>query len=200
MVADQLMSRGIRDRRVLEAMLRVPRERFLPEALEEYAYDDRALPIDCRQTISQPYIVALMAEALELSGDERVLDVGTGSGYQAAVLAQLAKEVISIERHGPLSLEAARRLTDLGYDNIQCVIGDGTLGWPAKSPYDGILVAAGAARCPPALVEQLAEGGRLVIPIGPGVDQMLKRLRKTDSRIEVENLSACRFVPLIGAQ
>ena len=200
MVVEQLQARGIRDRRVLEAMMRVPREKFLPEELKEYAYDDRALPIDCRQTISQPYIVALMAEALELTGNERVLDVGTGSGYQAAVLSHLAKEVISIERHAPLSRAAAQKLAELGYENVECVVGDGTLGWPAKAPYQGILVAAAAAFVPPALIEQLDEGGRLVIPVGDSIDQMLRRYRKKGEHVEVRDLGPCRFVPLIGAQ
>jgi len=200
MVADQLAARGIRDPRVLDAMLRVPREKFLPPELREHAYSDRALPIDCDQTISQPYIVALIAEGLELSGDERVLDVGTGSGYQAAVLGQLAREVISIERHGPLSRAAAARLAELNYENVRCVIGDGTLGWAASAPYQGIVVAAAAVDVPEALIDQLDEGGRLVIPVGDPENQSLRQFRRRGNYLEVRDLSPCRFVPLVGAQ
>lgn len=200
MVETQLAARGIVDPRVLTAMARVPRERFLPPELRRHAYDDCALPIDCRQTISQPYIVALMTEALGLVGHERVLEVGTGSGYQAAVLAELARDVLTIERHAALSHQAQRTLTELGYENIQFEIGDGTKGYPPAAPYDGIVVAAAAAQCPPALWEQLVEGGTLVIPLGPPGDQVLQAIRKRHGRPDVRVLSPCRFVPLIGAQ
>lgn len=200
MVECQLAARGIADPRVLAAMARVPRERFLPDDLGANAYDDRALPIDCQQTISQPYIVALMTEALGLSGGERVLEVGTGSGYQAAVLAELTADVVTIERHAILSRQAQRVLSELGYVNVQCVIGDGTLGYPPAAPYDGIVVAAAGAQCPPALWEQLAEGGTLVLPLGPPGEQVLQAIRKSQGRPVVRALSACRFVPLVAAQ
>ncbi len=199
MVQWQLAARGISDPRVLAAMARVPRERFLPADLRSHAYEDRALPIDCDQTISQPYIVALMTEALGLTGSECVLEVGTGSGYQAALLAELARDVITIERHAALSRQAQLVLADLGYVNIQFVIGDGTLGYPSAAPYDGIIVAAAGAQCPSALWDQLAEGGTLVIPLGPPGDQLLQAIRKVQGRPHVRELSPCRFVPLVGA-
>ncbi len=195
----ELAEGGIRSPSVLAVMGRVPRERFVPEGVRHLAYADRALPIACDQTISQPYIVALMTEALALKGGERVLEIGTGSGYQTAVLAELAGEVISIERHEPLSQEAARVLEELGYKNVQLIVGDGTLGWPEGAPYDRILVAAAAAHVPPALEEQLAEGGTLVIPVGPAQQQTLEAYRKVGGRLVAEPLSGCRFVPLVGA-
>lgn len=198
MVRTQLRRRGIHDRGVLAAMGRVPRERFMRIEPPEEAYADRAWGIDCGQTISQPYMVALMTEALELSGGERVLEIGTGSGYQTAVLAELAGRVISLERHEPLSLEAAAALCELGYGNVQLVVADGTQGWPAEAPYDRILVAAAAERAPAALLAQLAEGGLLVMPIGPPGDQLLKRFRKTQDSIQSMDLTSCRFVPLVG--
>lgn len=200
MLADQLRARGIRSDRVLEAMGRVPREHFVPTEFQAEAYADGALPIDCGQTISQPYIVALMTEALETSGDERVLEIGTGSGYQTAVLAELAREVVSIERHAKLSAQAATAVGALGYDNVIFEVGDGSLGWPQRAPYDRILVAAAAIECPPALLEQLAEGGILVIPLGDADTQILRQLRKAAGKIQQHDLSPCRFVPLIGAQ
>jgi len=196
----ELAEGGIRSPSVLEVMGRVPRERFVPEGVRHLAYADRALPIACEQTISQPYIVALMTEALHLKGGERVLEIGTGSGYQTAVLAELAGDVISIERHEPLSQEAARVLAELGYKNVQLIVGDGTLGWPEGAPYDRILVAAAAAHVPPALEEQLAEGGTLVIPVGPAQQQTLEAYRKVGGRLVAEPLSGCRFVPLVGAE
>lgn len=196
----ELAEGGIRSPSVLGVMGRVPRERFVPEGVRHLAYADRALPIACDQTISQPYIVALMTEALALKGGERVLEIGTGSGYQTAVLAELAGEVISIERHEPLSQEAARVLDELGYKNVQLIVGDGTLGWPEGAPYDRILVAAAAAHVPPALEEQLAEGGTLVIPVGPAQQQTLEAYRKVGGRLVAEPLSGCRFVPLVGAE
>jgi protein-L-isoaspartate(D-aspartate) O-methyltransferase len=196
----ELAEAGIRSPRVLEVMGRVPRERFVPEGVQHLAYADRALPIACEQTISQPYIVALMTEALNLKGGERVLEIGTGSGYQTAVLAELAGEVISIERHRLLSQEAGHVLAELGYQNVQLIVGDGTLGWPLGAPYERILVAAAAAHVPPALAEQLAEDGILVIPVGPSDQQTLAAYRKVGGRLASEPLSGCRFVPLVGAE
>jgi protein-L-isoaspartate(D-aspartate) O-methyltransferase len=200
MLHGQLLQRGITSQPVLDAMDRVPRERFVSAANTVYAYADRALPIECGQTISQPYIVALMTQALELSGHEHVLEVGTGSGYQTAILAELARDVVSIERHAELSLQAAGPLTDLGYKNVATVVGDGTLGWPERAPYDRIMVTAAASQCPPALLEQLADGGLLVIPLGDNESQELLAIRKRGERLETTSLSFCRFVPLIGEQ
>jgi protein-L-isoaspartate(D-aspartate) O-methyltransferase len=198
MVREQLQHHGIRDRRVLEAMSRVPRERFVEVARPADAYADRALAIPCGQTISQPIIVAMMTEALGLKGTETVLDVGTGSGYQAAILAELAARVISIETHGELSARAGQVLGELGYRNVTLAVGDGRLGWPADAPYQGILVAAATAECPPALLDQLADGGALVIPIGGPAGQVLERIERRGDRLHTINLTACRFVPLVG--
>ncbi len=200
MLSKQLKRRGITDRRVLEAMSRVPRERFVSQEYQSQAYSDRALPIDHDQTISQPYIVALMTQALSLTGAETVLEVGTGSGYQAAVLAELASRVISIERHRGLSEKAGRVLAELGTTSVHLVVGDGSLGWPETAPYDRIIVTAATAACPPALLEQLREGGRLVIPIGDSESQVLEAIVKTTGGRRTETLSGCRFVPLIGDQ
>jgi protein-L-isoaspartate(D-aspartate) O-methyltransferase len=200
MVRDQLERRGIRDRRVLDAMSRVPRERFVPTVAPVDAYGDRALPLACGQTISQPYIVALMTAALELTGSERVLEVGTGSGYQTAVLAELAAHVDSIENHAELSAAASALLAELGYQNVSCALGDGTRGLPNAAPFDRILVAAAARACPPALLEQLAEGGILIIPIGDPTGQALEQIRKQGGRFTRTALAECRFVPLVGAQ
>ena len=200
MLRRQLRRRGIVDRRVLAAMEEVPRERFVPPLIRDEAYADRALPIDCHQTISQPYIVGLMTQALELSGNETVLEIGTGSGYQAAVLAELAAEVISIERHAELSREAGRLLERLGYRNVTLVVGDGSLGHAERAPFDRIIVTAAAAQTPPALFTQLAEGGILVIPLGGRDYQTLRAIRKVAGQAKAENLSACRFVPLVGSQ
>lgn len=198
MLRHDLKRRGIRDRRVLAAIERVPRERFVPADLEDDAYADRALAIDCGQTISQPYMVALMTEALALTGSENVLEIGTGSGYQAAVLAELAARVVSIERHAELSQQAERRLAALGYRNLRCVVGDGTLGWPQEALYDRILVTAAAPSCPPPLIEQLADGGVLVIPVGGESEQELERWSKQAGALTRTRLTSCRFVPLIG--
>jgi len=200
MLSEQLRRRGITDRRVLEAMARVPRERFVPEEWQAQAYSDRALPIDCDQTISQPYIVGLMTQALQLSGHETVLEIGTGSGYQAAVLSRLAARVITLERHPELSTRAAEILADLNIHNVEPIVGDGSLGWPPAAPYERIIVTAAAATCPPALFEQLAEGGRLVLPLGDSDSQMLEVIHKTAGRAQVEHLCGCRFVPLVGQQ
>jgi protein-L-isoaspartate(D-aspartate) O-methyltransferase len=196
----QLQERGIRSTRVLAALDRVPREQFVPRGVRHLSYSDRALPIACSQTISQPYIVALMTEALQLTGNEHVLDVGTGSGYQTAILAELAASVVSIERHAELSERARNVLSDHGYTNVTMVVGDGTLGWPQQAPYDRILVAAAAHHIPAPLEAQLAEGGILVIPIGDSGGQELHAFQKTNGQLQAQWLSGCRFVPLVGAQ
>ncbi|HVS13490.1 MAG TPA: protein-L-isoaspartate(D-aspartate) O-methyltransferase [Thermoanaerobaculia bacterium] len=202
MVETDIEARGVRDSTILEAMREVPRERFVDEELAEYAYADAPLPIEEGQTISQPFVVALMAEAMELEPDDRVLEVGAGSGYAAAVLSRIAGEVWSIERHGPLAEAAAERCRALGYDNVRIVHGDGTLGLPEHAPYDAIAVAAGAPRVPRALLEQLAPGGRLVIPVGddPRTQQLLRVRRAGEDVYVREDLGGVRFVPLIGAQ
>jgi protein-L-isoaspartate(D-aspartate) O-methyltransferase len=202
MVDRQIAGRGVRDLRVLEAMRTVPREAFVSEHLAESAYDDSPLPIAEEQTISQPYIVALMAEALEIQPEDKVLEIGAGSGYAAAVLSRLGREVHAVERHESLAREAGERLERLGYSNVHVHHGDGTLGWPEHGPYDAIVVAAGGPEVPPALLDQLAEGGRLVIPIGPDPrNQDLVRVRRRAEGGTVrELLGSVRFVPLIGAQ
>ncbi len=200
MLRRQLQRRGIHDPRVLAAMASVPRQQFVAESLRDQAYADRALGIDCGQTISQPYIVALMTQALHLSGSEKVLEIGTGSGYQTAILAQTAREVVSIERHESLSHKADEVLKRLGYRNITLLVGDGCQGDPARAPFDRIVVTAAAASCPPALFEQLGEGGTLVIPIGPSEHQTLQAIRKTGGVAQIAWLSECRFVPLVGAE
>ncbi len=202
MVENQLVGRGIADRAVLEAMRRVPRTEFVGAELNEFAYEDSPLPIDEGQTISQPYMVALMAQALELKEDDRVLEVGTGSGYAAAVLSRIASEVFTVERLQGLAHSSAKRFVEFHYDNIHVLHGDGTLGWPEHGPYDAIVVAAGGPEIPPPLLEQLKIGGRLVIPTGETKkSQTLLRVRRTgESKFEQEDLGAVRFVPLIGAQ
>ena len=194
---DQLVAQGIRDPRVLEAMERVPRHEFVPRGVEHLAYADRAVPIGSEQTISQPFIVALMTEALQLTGAEHVLEIGTGSGYQAAVLAELAHDVVSIERHGELSERAQAALSAGGYTNVKLIVGDGTQGYAAEAPYDRILVAAASSHVPPALAEQLAEGGILVIPLGDSESQVLEALHKRGGKLHSQQLSGCRFVPLV---
>jgi len=198
MVEEQLRERGVGSPRVLEAMLAVPRHLFVPAECIAGAYADQPLPIGEGQTISQPYMVAVMTEALELTDDERVLEIGTGSGYQAAVLSLLAREVYTIESHASLSLAARQRLAQLGYKNVHVHTGDGTLGLPELAPFDGIVVTAAAPRVPPPLVEQLAEGGRLVIPVGQSDQQELLQVRKTGDRTISRVLHYCRFVPLVG--
>ncbi len=198
MVETQIKRRGITDSRVLAAMSKVPRHRFTPRQLWEQAYNDYPLPIGEDQTISQPYIVALMTEALELKGSEKVLELGTGSGYQAAVLAELAAQVFTIERLPALARMAEQILTALGYTNVQVRTADGTLGWPDEAPFDAILVTAGAPRVPPPLVDQLALAGRLVIPVGDRYTQTLTRVRRTPEGTRQEYLGGCRFVKLIG--
>jgi protein-L-isoaspartate(D-aspartate) O-methyltransferase len=198
MVANQLETRGVRDPRVLAAMRAVPRHRFVPAYQAGAAYRDSPLPIGQGQTISQPYIVALMSEMLELEGDERVLEIGTGSGYQAAILGQLAAEVISVERFASLAQEARGRLAELGYDNVRVEVGDGSLGWPEGAPYDAIIVTAASPGVPPPLEEQLAEGGRLVVPAGQRWTQSLVRVRRKGGRLRRETSIGVAFVPLIG--
>ena len=200
MVERQLRRRGIEDERVLAAMEAVPRELFLPEALRDSAYADSALPIGEEQTISQPWIVAAICQALALDGSELVLEVGTGSGYSAAVLARLAAHVVSIERHEPLSREAVKALESLGARNVEIVVGDGSLGVPGRAPFDAIAVHATAPAAPPALIEQLADGGRLVVPIAADDADRLTVLRRLGDRIETADLGPCRFVPLVGEQ
>jgi protein-L-isoaspartate(D-aspartate) O-methyltransferase len=198
MVARQIRNRGIRSLGVIEAMEAVPRHLFVPPEHASAAYTDTPLPIGAGQTISQPYMVAAMAEALSLSGHERVLEVGADCGYQAAVLSRLAREVIAVETQPLLAAGARERLMRLGFDNIRIEEGDGSLGWPADAPFDAILVAAGAPSVPQPLLQQLSEGGRLVIPVGPADHQELLRLTKKEGKIIRESLFACRFVPLIG--
>jgi protein-L-isoaspartate(D-aspartate) O-methyltransferase len=199
MVESQIQRRGVTDPRVLMAMRTVPRHRFVPRHLWDQAYHDYPLPIGEDQTISQPYIVAMMTEALELIGTEKVLEIGAGSGYQAAVLAELAKEVYTIERIASLAHSADQVLKNLGYQNVQVIVADGTLGWPPESPYDAIMVTAGAPQVPQPLVEQLALGGRLVIPVGDRYSQNLTRIRRTpEGDLRTEYLGGCRFVKLIG--
>ena len=200
MVDLQLARRGIRDPHVQQAFREVPREAFVPSGLEEFAYKDSPLPIGDGQTISQPYIVALTVEALRLSPGDRVLEIGTGSGYAAAILSRIAKEVYTVERLAELAEQARGRLFRLGYDNVFVHRGDGTLGWNEHAPYDAIAVAAGGPEIPKALLEQLAPGGRLVIPVGPEDVQVLVRITREDGGFRREELSDVRFVPLIGEQ
>jgi len=200
MVERQLRGRGIEDGRVLAAMAEVPREAFVPADLRNRAYADSALPIDQEQTISQPWIVAAICQALGLAGAELVLEVGTGSGYSTAVLSLLADHVVSIERHEPLSRGAAEVLRPLGIDNVELVVGDGSLGVPERAPYDAIACHATAPAPPAALLEQLVEGGRLVLPLASGEADMLTLLRRSGEEYEREVVSPCRFVPLIGEE
>jgi protein-L-isoaspartate(D-aspartate) O-methyltransferase len=200
MVARQLQARGISDRRVLRAMADVPRERFLPAAERDRSYEDEALPIGGGQTMSQPWIVAFMTQSLELGGGERVLEVGAGSGYGAAVLGRLAHQVVTIERRPELATRARAILAELGYENVDVRQGDGSLGVPERAPFDAISVTAAAPAAPPTLVSQLADGGRLVIPLGDGGHDVLTRLRKRGTRTEGEPLVDCRFVPLVGQE
>jgi protein-L-isoaspartate(D-aspartate) O-methyltransferase len=200
-IDEQLVARGIRDARVLDAMGRVPREVFVPGGVVSDAHADRALSIGGGQTISQPYMVAVMTEALRLTGTERVLDVGTGSGYQAAILAELAREVITIERIPELAGAARTRLAALGYANVVVLVGDGTLGSAPHAPFDGILVAAAAPRVPESLKRQLsARGGRLVVPVGPPDQQWLVVVTREGERFSESSGIGCVFVPLLGAE
>jgi protein-L-isoaspartate(D-aspartate) O-methyltransferase len=199
MVTRQIQARGVRDRRVLNAMARVPRHLFVSESQLPSAYGDFPLSIGEGQTISQPYMVATMTESLGLSGNERVLEIGTGSGYQAAVLAELSKEVITVERIESLAETARTRLAELGFDNVQVIVGDGTLGWPDGAPYHGIMVTAGAPSAPTPLLQQLDVGGRLVVPVGERHTQILEiHTRQEKDKYKVRRETACRFVDLIG--
>jgi protein-L-isoaspartate(D-aspartate) O-methyltransferase len=199
-LAAQMRDKGIRDPRVLTALGRIPRVRFVPPEARRSAQDDRALPIACRQTISQPYVVAVMTEELSLAGGERVLEVGTGSGYQAAILSVLAAAVFTIERHALLSLRARSILDGLGRTNVHFRIGDGSLGWPERAPFDRILITAGAPAMPHPLFAQLAEGGVLVAPLGPLDQQQLTVIRKQHGRPVAREVLPCRFVKLVGRQ
>jgi protein-L-isoaspartate(D-aspartate) O-methyltransferase len=198
MVAEQLRGRGIRDERVLAAMAKVPREEFLAREDRTNAYGDFPLPIGAGQTISQPYIVADMLEILDLRPEDRVLEVGTGTGYEAAILGELATEVWTVERHAELTDRAREILQRLGYRNVHVVYGDGTRGLPEHAPFDRILVAAAALRIPETLVAQLADGGRLILPVGSRHEQQLQLARKQGDEIVVTNHELCRFVPLVG--
>jgi len=197
MVHLQLEQRGIRDPRVLEAMARVPRHHFVDTALRSRAYDDHALPIGAGQTISQPYMVALMTEALKLTGGEKILEIGTGSGYQTALLAALAGPVFTIERVAALAKSAQAALRAAGI-NVSMLVGDGTLGWSAYAPYDAILVAAGGPEIPPPLVEQLSPVGRMIIPLGARGAQKLTVVRRTAAGVQTTPIGDARFVPLVG--
>ncbi len=199
MVQRDLVGRGIRSPTVLSAMARVPRERFVQAHAAQSAYEDRAQPIDCGQTISQPYIVALMTEALEIAAQHRVLEIGTGSGYQTAVLAELCGDVTTVERHEELSQKSRAILEELGYKNVRFIVGDGTQGFAASAPYDRILVTAAGLALPPALWQQLADGGLIVALLGPPDEQQLQVIAKRDGQREERTLTACRFVPLVGA-
>jgi len=201
MVESQIRARGIRDARVLAAMEKVPRHLFVNEALRDQAYNDSPLPIDGGQTISQPYIVALMTEAMELTGKDKVLEIGTGSGYQTAILAELAEHVFSIDRVASLASAARRLLEALNYYNVAIRVGDGTYGWREEVPFDAIIVTAGAPNIPRTFVEQISIGGRLVIPVGGRHSQALikiTRLAEDLSDVKKEDLGGCRFVDLIG--
>ncbi len=198
MIQSQLVARGIQDARLLEAMRKVPRHLFVEEAMKDQAYSDYPLPIGEKQTISQPYIVALMTEALELRGHEKVLELGTGSGYQAAILAELAHRVFSIERIPSLAHRANQNLQKLGYKNVIIRVTDGTLGWPEEAPFDGILVTAGSPQIPQPLIDQLVVGGRLIIPVGDRLSQDLVLVERTPEGIEKTSLGGVRFVDLVG--
>ena len=200
MVDAQLRARGVADECVLNAMARVPRHEFAPEPYRGEAYEDHPLPIAEGQTISQPYIVALMLEALALSPGDRVLEVGTGSGYVTALLAELAAQVISVERHAALADPARELIARMGYTNVRIIVGDGALGFPECAPYDAIIVSAAAADIPPTLLAQLAEGGRMIIPIGPPDSQQLQLIRMVDGRPRITLRELCRFVPLISGE
>jgi protein-L-isoaspartate(D-aspartate) O-methyltransferase len=198
MVEEQITSRGIKDANLIDAMKKIPRHLFVEEALQNQAYTDHPLPIGERQTISQPYMVALMTEALLLTGKEKVLEIGTGSGYQAAILAELSEKVFSVERIRPLAIRARKLLYELGYFNVEIKIFDGTFGWMEESPFDAILVTAGSPDIPQPLIDQLTTGGRLVIPVGDAFVQDLFRVTKTEGGVKKEDLGGCRFVKLIG--
>jgi protein-L-isoaspartate(D-aspartate) O-methyltransferase len=198
MVERQIAARGVRDPRVLEAMRKIPRHLFVPEEYRNAAYEDRPLPIGEGQTISQPYIVAVMTELLQPHPQDTILEVGTGSGYQAALLSQLVARVISVERLSAIAEQARKNLSNLGITNIEVMISDGTLGWPDKAPYDGILITASTPEIPPPLIDQLAEGGRLVAPVGGQGYQELIKIVKHQGKVEKTYHGGVVFVPLIG--
>ncbi len=200
MVDRQLKNRGITDESVLDAFNRIERHRFIEESLWDRAYNDSPLPIGLNQTISQPYIVALMTQALELTGEEKILEVGTGSGYQAAILALLSSQVFTIERHGELAKTARRVFESLGIHNIALRVGDGTIGWKEYSPYDGIIVTAASPETPKSLLNQLCEGGKLVIPVGGESLQKLYLYTRRGDDFDRKTLCNCAFVPLIGSE
>jgi protein-L-isoaspartate(D-aspartate) O-methyltransferase len=201
MVEEQIKKRGISDERILEAMRQIPRHKFVPEADLERAYDDRPHPIGCNQTISQPYIVALMTSSLDLNEDHSVLEIGTGSGYQAAILAYIADQVYTVERHQQLADQAKEVLYELGYENVMIRVGDGTKGWPEKQPFDRIIVTAGGPDVPDSLVDQLRDsGGKMVIPVGERRSQRLTRLTKQGGDVKREELGSCVFVQLVGEE
>lgn len=201
MVEQQIVARGIDDKRVIDAMMTVPRHLFVESGLQSHAYSDSSLPIGEKQTISQPFMVASMSAALELKGHERILEVGTGSGYQTAILSTLAKRVYSIERIAILSSRARKVLDQLRMSNINIKLGDGTLGWKDQAPFDGILVAAGSPDIPTEYLAQLEIGGKLVLPVGDRDQQVLMRvIRQEDGSFKQEQMMGCRFVPLIGEQ
>jgi protein-L-isoaspartate(D-aspartate) O-methyltransferase len=199
MVQEQLVERNIKDQRVLDAMRKVPRHLFVEKKFWNKAYDDSPIQIECSQTISQPYMVAIMTELLELKGDEKVLEIGTGSGYQTAILAELAKEVFSIERHSILVTRATLLLEDLGYTNVHIKLGNGTIGWPDNTFFDAMIVAAGAPEIPEELLRQLKSYGKLVIPVGTNQQQDLLLVSKRGDSYLKKKICACVFVPLIGA-
>lgn len=198
MVDSQLRARGIGDERVLDAMLRVPRHEFAPERYRHQAYEDHPLPIGEGQTISQPYIVARMLEALAIKPTNKVLEVGTGSGYLTALLGELAAQVISVERHAPLADAAGELLSHLGYTNVRVIVGDGSQGFAEAAPYDAIIVSAAAAEVPRALLKQLAEGGRMIIPVGAADSQQLQLIRLENGQPRISLHELCRFVPLVS--
>jgi protein-L-isoaspartate(D-aspartate) O-methyltransferase len=198
MVQEQIASRGIKDSRVLAAMEKVPRHLFVPEEMRDRAYEDSPLPIGGGQTISQPYMVAWMTDLLHLKESDRVLEVGTGSGYQAAILCELAAHVYSIEKNPELAPRAERMLRSRGYVNISIRVGDGTKGWPEEAPFDAIMVTAGAPSVPQPLLDQLDEGGRLAIPVGSKTMQMLTLITRKDGKLQAKQEGSCVFVPLIG--
>jgi len=198
MLKHQIEARGIIDKRLLKAMRSIPRHLFVPDDMKDSAYDDNPLPIGSGQTISQPYIVALMTELLELKGNEKVLEIGAGSGYQAAILSKLAKKVITVERIDELAQRTKKLLEKNNYNNVIVIHGDGTKGYEKEAPYDAIIVTAAAESIPKALIEQLGEGGRLVAPVGPSYHQELVRMRKIKGKLETDYHGGCIFVPLIG--
>jgi len=198
MVEEQLIPRGISNQRVLDVFYKVERHKFIPEEQRDNAYADFPIPIGAGQTISQPYIVALMTECLDLSGSEKILEIGTGSGYQAAILAQLSKDVCSIERFEVLAKKAKMLFDELGYKNIKIKIGDGTLGWEEEAPFDRIIITAASPEVPSPLTEQLKDGGKLILPLGEMLSQVLTRVEKMNNKLYSKEICPCVFVPLVG--